>query len=62
MTGPSDIFRPSWAVMAPAHGGGAFPVGAHDVFWTERGDQFRCIRCQEYGTLTEFETSMECGP
>jgi hypothetical protein len=62
VTGPSDIFRPSWAVMAPARGGAAFQAGAHEVHWTQEGDAFRCIVCRAVRTLEEFETSMECGP
>lgn len=70
MTGLSDIFssatpfemaRPSWAVIAPARGGDTWQAGAHDVFWTQRGDVFRCTRCRACGTVAEFESSMECG-
>lgn len=56
------MVRPSWAVMTRAAGGDPIYVGAHRVFWTYRGDRFRCLGCMELRTLTEFETSMECGP
>jgi hypothetical protein len=67
VTGPSDIFRPSWAVMAPARGGGAFPAGAHEVHWTQEGDAFRPGGPQQRGgqvviplTREELEAMSRC--
>jgi hypothetical protein len=52
--------RPSWAVMAPASGGGHFTIGTHDVYWTSKGDNYRCVGCQLVRTMREFETTPEC--
>jgi hypothetical protein len=37
-----------------------FPVGAHSVFWTWAGEQYRCVGCQSVRTMEQFETKPEC--